>query len=420
MNDLAVVLFYQNFTHDEDVFNAFTKCYENLKKQGIVTYVINPWIDEKETAKLPVENKFLWPYQVKGPFWCKENAVAHYVNKNLPKEYSKVVWMDSNVIIEDGKWAEKMSSLLENKKLVHIGENFTYLNQSGDVAMTEGSGAKFFLEKGKDKFSFEEHSLGVGWGANRDFFKEVGPFTFDVSGLGGNEVITFLSLAEELKENKAQFLESIKSKNMELFFRAASYGPKALKYTQGNVGYLKGNVKTLYAGKYSIEKYSDRLSKVKLSLLEKANLSQAINTTWELFNSKTAGGAETKTKECLEFEIEFWKYLNFVLHGEYKHPESIVVPNPPIPKAAPPKTADNTNPNPPPLANPDPRTVPAMKEEKNPEGIPSTVLKRSLESMGTSWKEARREVYEAKLVYERALRKEEMVYNNFIRGLDNL
>jgi hypothetical protein len=153
--------------------------------------------------------------------------------------------------------------------------------------------------------------------------------------------------------------------------------------------------------------------------MEKINISQHIKTEDPFFKTNIMGNG-AKVKEVLEFETEFYKYLNYIYYGEYKLPKSIILPNPPS-LPTPGSLADNRI-DQPPQRPVDPRTVIPNKvtEDKNPETISPPMLKQSLTSMGNNWKDARREVYESKLAYERALRKEEIIYNNFIRGLDNL
>ena len=202
--------------------------------------------------------------------------------------------------------------------------------------------------------------------------------------------------------------------------QTAPYNKKALKYVDGKIGCLDSEVKSLYSGSYSIEKYKDRFNNVKFSLMEKINISQHIKTDGPFFKTNILGNGQ-KVKEILEFETEFYKYLNYIYYGEYKLPKSIILPNPPS-LPVPGNIEQNKINRPPQQANVDPRTIMPnkMTQDKSPETVSPPMLKQSLSSMGDNWKEARREVYEAKIAYERALRKEEIIYNNFIRGLDTL
>ena len=154
--------------------------------------------------------------------------------------------------------------------------------------------------------------------------------------------------------------------------------------------------------------------------MEKKNISQHIKTDGPFFKTNILGNGQ-KVKEILEFETEFYKYLNYIYYGEYKLPKSIILPNPPS-LPVPGNIEQNKINRPPQQANVDPSTIMPnkMTQDKSPETVSPPMLKQSLSSMGDNWKEARREVYEAKIAYERALRKEEIIYNNFIRGLDTL
>ena len=125
MNDLTVILYYQNFLEEEVLLDNLIKCHKKLEEQNINAYVIDATIAAAQSKPLPIDEKWVRRYEARGPFWSKENAINYFVKAFADVCRSKIVWMDSNVIIDDDKWAEKMSAMLDKKKL----EIFTCLGR---------------------------------------------------------------------------------------------------------------------------------------------------------------------------------------------------------------------------------------------------------------------------------------------------
>lgn len=112
------------------------------------------------------------------PFlWHKERLINLAV-RNLPAEYTHVVWSDSDIIVGPD-WADAVRDAFRTALVVQCFRRARYLDAGDHLSMTRTSA----LLPG------ERGAMGLLWGASRTMFGPDGPGLFDRAVVGGGDSI---------------------------------------------------------------------------------------------------------------------------------------------------------------------------------------------------------------------------------------
>lgn len=195
MQDIAVITYYNNFSKDPNLKQAFLSFRESIP-HGVSLFVYESVINGESPELMDLVKENYYSYNSPSAFWNRENALNTLVNYHIPKEFKKIIWIDPTFKIENQDWIERVGQKLDDKILVSIND------------------------KSEKPFAF---------GAKRDFFEEVGIFDFDFSGSGG-DIITLTAAMDVMQQESVELLNSYKDNNLEVYFRIISYNNKSLNY----------------------------------------------------------------------------------------------------------------------------------------------------------------------------------------------
>jgi hypothetical protein len=253
MNDIAVISPFLDFDDNPLRIDGFLKFKESLEEQGVPFYVMEIF-SEGNSPKIKkfCDNNY-FSRAIYFPMWIRENAI-NVLSSKIPPEYTKLVWMDCDMIIKQDNWAEEVSGLLENHKLVKIAESTSW----------------------------------GGMATRRDFFESVGLFDLDFSGMG--DYVSYLSATKEnLLKDEEEFLDLYKSTNLEIYFKILSYRAKAFEYFQGDCKILNLDIEKFISNQNvllpsSIEKKKERSLLLKYINLERNVSYKGLHETIEFKN----------------------------------------------------------------------------------------------------------------------------------------
>jgi hypothetical protein len=290
MNDIAVIAPFLDFDDDPLRLEGFLKFKEGLEKQGVALYVIEILAegDSSKIRKFCKDNYFSETVYV--PTWVRENAINVLSSKVSPK-YTKLVWMDCDMLIREDDWANKVSKLLDSHKLVKIGESTSW----------------------------------GGMAAHRTFFESVGLFDLDFCGMG--DYVSYLSATKEnLLESEEEFLSLYKNTNLEIYFKILSYRLKAFEYFQGDYKVLNVSVEKFLSNQNILLPDSMEKRKVKALLLNHVNLRE--NIAYRGLHEIV----KIKNIETFRYSRMFMNYLKSGKVEENKIPNSLDSSPPPSPE----------------------------------------------------------------------------------------
>jgi len=101
-------------------------------------------------------------------FWQKERLL-NLLLEQLPSEYNKIAWVDTDIIFHNPYWYKETERLLDQFPLVQLWEECDQMNKSGEVINTFPSAAN----KGQHQ--------GFAWAARREALKH-GLYDLDPTG----------------------------------------------------------------------------------------------------------------------------------------------------------------------------------------------------------------------------------------------
>jgi hypothetical protein len=240
MNDIAVISPFLGFDSNPLRLEGFLKFKESLEKQGVPFYIIEIFPEGSSPAVKKFCNDNYFSERVYFPMWIRENAINVLASK-VPPEYTKLIWMDCDTVIKQDGWTEEVSRLLDNHKLVKIGESTSW----GSMA------------------------------AHRNFFESVGLFDLDLCGMG--DYISYLSATKEnLLNDEEEFLSLYKDVNLEIYFKILAYRAEAFKYFQGDCKTLDLDIEKFISNQNVLLPESIEKKKQKSLLLKYVNLERNI------------------------------------------------------------------------------------------------------------------------------------------------
>ena len=109
----------------------------------------------------------------------KEN-LCRILETHIPRRYTKLAFLDCDVLFEDESWYDKVSMLLDTHDIVQPFETAHWLDLTYSKIMLSRKTVLCMQEK---EWNFKYHP-GFAWCIRRDWYKKYGFFDYAVSGSG--------------------------------------------------------------------------------------------------------------------------------------------------------------------------------------------------------------------------------------------
>ena len=106
----------------------------------------------------------------------------------IPEQYTKLVFMDADIIFNQNNWIDEISKALETHDIVQPFQNAVWLDPTLKKFIKKNYSVVYFF-KHPEKFQNPDPYLnhcGFAWALRRDFFNKIGGF-FDKSLLGSGD-----------------------------------------------------------------------------------------------------------------------------------------------------------------------------------------------------------------------------------------
>lgn len=130
----------------------------------------------------------------KSSLFYKE-ALWNRLEREIPPKYTKIAFIDSDVIFSEANWLDKLSTLLDSCDLVHPFETVDRLDLSYKKVDTLISSLKNNNTSGS----------GMGWAITRECFRKINGF-FENGILGNGDTLFYDCIRENINENDNQYL----------------------------------------------------------------------------------------------------------------------------------------------------------------------------------------------------------------------
>lgn len=111
----------------------------------------------------------------------KEN-LCRILEKKIPQQYTKLAFLDADIIFKDNNWYSRVSRLLEEYDVVHPFETICYLNLTyRNIIKT----CKTSIITSEKYLECSKGQPGFGWCFRRDWYNKIG--FFDNNPIGGGD-----------------------------------------------------------------------------------------------------------------------------------------------------------------------------------------------------------------------------------------
>jgi len=169
----------------------------------------------------------------------KEN-LCRLLETYIPAKYTKLAFLDADILFEDPRWYQKASKLLDYCDVVQLFDTCVWLDPDGEP-MLEREG----VLKMRDKTWNGKYHPGFAWGFRREWYNKIGFFDYAVSGSGDT-----LSAMKWLRKDMPKGFKSLPKPLVKLYSEFCPNPPK--------ISCLSGRVKHLFHGTRENRQYIER------------------------------------------------------------------------------------------------------------------------------------------------------------------
>ena len=175
--------------------------------------------------------------------WQKERLLNLLVER-LPENYTKIAWIDADIIFLDNDWIKKTKYALNNSgsKLIHLWNKWHLTGPNGSVAETLLSVG----HKGQRYLDKENYNPGGAWAGSRDLFP-----LYDKHIVGGGDRACFEAWMGI--DYSCRFVDA---PAMQIDYN--EWGELAYKKVQKNVTSLEFDLAHMYHGSRNDRQYVNR------------------------------------------------------------------------------------------------------------------------------------------------------------------
>jgi len=173
VTDMAVCLVYFNSMKSKRILMNYLYTVEKLRTARIPYYTIELCFGEPEIKKaIHVSGK---------SFMFHKERLCRLVERHVSWWYSKVMFLDADIIFNNPKWYSQVSALLYSHDVVQPFEKAVWLDITYKQPLIERYSVAGMDRKGEYDSKFHP---GFAWAFNRSWYRKVGFFDYGITGSG--------------------------------------------------------------------------------------------------------------------------------------------------------------------------------------------------------------------------------------------
>lgn len=242
------------------LYQAFEKMVEDA---GGILYTIELALRDRHFEITDHDNPHHIQLRSPSQLWHKENLLNLAIAR-LPENWEYVAWVDSDIKFARPDWANETLHLLQHYKIVQMFSHSTDLSPVFEPYQTQ-TGFVYSWVKGQPQpvrinsktqkgYPYYGHALwhsGYCWAARRSALSDLGGLG-DIAILGSGDHHMACALI-------GRVMESIHG-SMNYHFKEywLEWQKRAMRYIDGNIGYMPGNIWHYWHGKKKDRGYIDR------------------------------------------------------------------------------------------------------------------------------------------------------------------
>ena len=198
--DIAVCIAFFNPAKRTRPLQNLLYCWLQMANIGIPVYIMELTYHDEVSQLSGLPNTFC--VKSNSYLFHKEN-LWNILEKKVPEQYTKLVFLDGDILFKDPTWASKISSLLDSVSVLQPFETVEMLNATFQVDDTGVCFLKALKERQGDPLGrghFNYPYKGLGLACRRSWLRSIGGF-FDWFVMGGGDygMIDSITRADTIK-----------------------------------------------------------------------------------------------------------------------------------------------------------------------------------------------------------------------------
>ena len=174
-NDMAICFVYFNFANSKRILMNYLYTVNKMKLANIPYFTLELVINTPD-----IKDAFHIYSSPASPLFHKEH-LCNLLEKKIKKSYTKLLFLDCDIIFSDIMWYDKVSKELDSYQIVQPFSDAMFL----DITYTKVIQEKLsvvFMDK-STVFNHKYHP-GFGWAFQRKWFQKVGFYPYAITGCG--------------------------------------------------------------------------------------------------------------------------------------------------------------------------------------------------------------------------------------------
>lgn len=241
-----MILCLFNIGRSQEKLRNFAFCYSLIQISGIPFVVVecvfgdDPWILDPSLGVIRLRTS--------AALWQKERLINCGLAR-VPDRYTKVAWIDADIVFQNTDWATRASELLEDVAVVQLADRIVRLPRGCQaytgVGQVWGSFAAVYVEHPNAMLlgDFERHGhTGFGWAARRSVLGH-GLYDACIAG-GGDHVMAHVFCGDW----ESQCLTRMMGPDSAWYHNAVAWAAKAYPLVRARLGVVSGAALHLWHG----------------------------------------------------------------------------------------------------------------------------------------------------------------------------
>jgi len=172
--DMAICFVYFNPAGTKRMLMNYLYTIEKLKLAGIPYYTLELCYGQPEIADA---------IHMKGvSILFHKERLCHLLEKRISFVYSKLMFLDADIIFGNTRWYNETSDLLDSYDVVQPFSNAVWLDIKLKECIQERISVAYMNRPGP--YESKRHHPGFGWAFRRSWFRKVGFFQHGITGSG--------------------------------------------------------------------------------------------------------------------------------------------------------------------------------------------------------------------------------------------
>lgn len=233
---LAAVCCYFNPCNFQNLKSNYFEFKRNL--QGVDLFTI----ELSFNGKFEIPDAMHIEGNAKNFMWQKERLLNILV-ESLPAKYTKIAWIDADIIFQNPNWANDAERLLDEIPVIQLFQKSILLDDKKNFVTAPSMTKLLDLNKSR---------VGFAWAARRELFP-----LYDLNIVGGGDTLMYYSWLGRQSQH------IVKAMSPAHYAAYQQWHTTASDKAQGKVGYLPDNIIHLWHGDHKNRQYTSRHSILK-------------------------------------------------------------------------------------------------------------------------------------------------------------